>query len=72
MQAKDLTSKEAIKILNEECKRGGVRCVAFPDDRKYNEEQILIVAISICWDGLCSGYEICVGCIGKRGEGRAN
>jgi hypothetical protein len=37
-----------------------------------NEDQILIVAISICWNGLCSGYEICVGCIGKRGEGCAH
>jgi hypothetical protein len=34
MQAKDLPGKGAIKILNEECKKGIVRCVAFPDDRK--------------------------------------
>jgi hypothetical protein len=34
MQAKDLTCKEAIKILNEECKNGGVKGMAFPDDRK--------------------------------------
>jgi len=37
-----------------------------------NEDQIIIVAISICWDGLCSGSEICLGCIGKRGEGCAH
>jgi len=37
---------------------------------RKNEDQIHIVAISISWDGLRSRYEICVGCIGKRGEVR--
>jgi hypothetical protein len=39
---------------------------------RKNEDQIHIVAISISWDGLRSRYEICVGCIGKRGKGRAH
>jgi hypothetical protein len=37
--------------------------------RCWNEDQIHIVAISISWNGLCRGYEICMGCIGERGKG---